>query len=324
MDSRLELRVCGFPWHGGHVDLNLYETPPEGPPLRRIVRVSARRGAGVEEVRDHLAEVLRGALADGWRVRPHGKDAVLVTPLPSSRGSFLWAGCREQGGLFAVLPLGRWSAAATLTPTWPVEVATPDGFARYRPLRTREEVMRRLRETKEFLSAETSDLQMSMYIAGLNSGAVCGALWRAFGPPHDLHDDWKSSFSYYLDVIVAPSSHDPGIDRPVTLLLEVSDWKGGPRINLYMPRRSEDDIYLESGDEILPGNLRQEVVLLFLGWLEDRRRRRALKSFERSYPGGYGGERYGVKHGVPFDHVRTLRHSRPGRRPSRARSANCR
>ncbi len=303
MDSRLALRVWGLPWYEGGIVLNLYEARIKGEPCtRHVVSIETRRGDGVEEVRDRVLAAVRGVLADRWVVRADGRDTIRVSRRAHRDATFLAAGCGKRGGPLLVLPLCSWGPSTAQTRARRAEVATPDGFARYRYLPTREDAVRRLQETKRFLST-TDNLPLIMHIARLNSGAICGALWRAFGPPHDIHDDWKQSFSFYFDVDIAPWVHEPRLAKPVTLLLEVSDWKGGPRIELSMPRQSATDIYLEAGEDVLPGPLREEVVVLFLGYVEDRRRRRALKSFERSYPPGYEEGRYGARGGIPFDHV---------------------
>jgi hypothetical protein len=183
------------------------------------------------------------------------------------------------------------------------QLVSDDGFVRYTYCPSRDYALKRLRETKEFLHAGGS-LPLRLHVARLSCGAVCGALWHYFGPPHDIHDDWKQSFSFFFDVTVTPSVRCPQLTEPVTLLLEVSDWKGGPQMELRMPRRGEGDYVLEEGNDLLPEQLRGEVLGFFLGFLEGYIATGPLQEFERRYAyGGLKGRRYGVQNGTPFDEV---------------------
>lgn len=88
------------------------------------------------------------------------------------------------------------------------QLASRDGFVCYTYHPSCDYVAKRLEETKELLRAG-GNLSLVFRVAWLSSGAVCGALWHYFGPPHDIHDDWKQFFSFYFDVTVQPSLRDP-------------------------------------------------------------------------------------------------------------------
>ena len=172
----------------------------------------------------------------------------------------------------------------------------PDGSLAYAYLPSRDHALHRLRETKPL--RETSPLPSLMRIESLSCGAVFGALWSCFGPPHDIHDDWKQSISYYFDVAVEPRAR--GLDgRPVRLLLEVSDWKGGLRVELRMPRRDSEDHVLEHGEDVLPAQVRPLPGEYLVGFARGYAETGSLLDFERTHPGGKG--RFGVRRGVPFD-----------------------
>lgn len=125
-----------------------------------------------------------------------------------------------------------------------------------------------------------------------------------FGRPHDIHDDWKQSISYYLDVHVNPAARGRSDLRPVTLLLRASDWKGSLDLQLRMARRgdrSSRDV-LEDGDDVLPAELRVAVLSFFIGYVEGFASRAPLPDFERTYAyGEVEGLKYGVRAGAPFD-----------------------
>lgn len=161
-------------------------------------------------------------------------------------------------------------------------------------------IVRRLEETKSFLSSTSFAFQLEA--AHVSCGLVFGALWSWFGPPHDIHDDYKESISYYLDTEVRPRAR--GLDRaPVRLLTAVSNWKGSVQIELRMPRRRRDDLTLEEGDDLLPRGLREEVAGFLLGFLEGYGGTGRLHDFTRPRPAAAGAprSRFGARSGKPFD-----------------------
>lgn len=92
----------------------------------------------------------------------------------------------------------------------------------------------------------------------------------------------------------------------LTLMLKVSDWKGGLQMRLQMPRRDQDDSVLEEGNDVLPEPLREEVLGYFLGFLEGYISVGPMQEFERRYAySGIAVMRYGVKDGVPFDEAKS-------------------
>jgi hypothetical protein len=94
----------------------------------------------------------------------------------------------------------------------------------------------------------------------------------------------------------------------VQLLLRVADWKGGLELELRMQLRGGPDTFdvLEDGSDVLPANLRVEVLGFFLGYVEGLASSGVpLGDFEREYAyDGLKGLRYGVRGGVPFDEAR--------------------
>lgn len=179
------------------------------------------------------------------------------------------------------------------------EIASRDGFVRFRYNPSLEHAVARLRETKEFLLTDQG-FRLALEAASLSPAAVCGALWHLFGPPQDLYDDWKMSFAYYFDVFVDPSVRRPELTTPARLLLRVADWKGAVELRLSMQRRGEGDIVLEHGEDILPIELQDQVLAFFIGYLQGYLETGPLHDFERSIPPAAGGGRYGVRDGVPF------------------------
>ena len=179
----------------------------------------------------------------------------------------------------------------------PAEIVTPDGFARYVYAGSRETARRRFYATKEFLRAG-GEVSLQLAIGSLHCGALCGALWKRFGPPHDVLDDWKQSFQFCLDVLVTPAIRDPDGGRtPVELLLDISDWKGSAQMRLRMPVHGRSTESLEDGEDLLRYEERLEVLAYFFGFCKGFIESSHLEDFDRRLPDGMP---YGVENGVPF------------------------
>lgn len=182
-------------------------------------------------------------------------------------------------------------------------IHTQDGFARFTCLASRARALQRLRATKEFLFSSEECL-LAFDTARVSNGRFFGAMLELFGRPHDVHDDWKQSISYYLDVKADPARRGRPDLKPVRLLLRVADWKGSLELQLRGPwRRGQDSRQgLEDVNDVLPADLRVQVLSFFLGYVEGVASRTPLPDFEREYAyGEVQGLRYGVNDGVPFD-----------------------
>jgi len=185
-------------------------------------------------------------------------------------------------------------------------VRSRNGFVRFACLPSRELAFERLRATKEFLFSP-QECGLAFETGKVCMGSFFGTMRELFGRPHDIHDDWKQSISYYLDVDVDPGRRGHSGPSPVQLLLRVADWKGDLELQLRMQRRGGPDSHdvLEDGSDVLPADLRVHVLTFFLGYVEGLASGAPLGDFEREYAyGELKGLRYGVRGGVPFDEAR--------------------
>jgi hypothetical protein len=192
-------------------------------------------------------------------------------------------------------------------PPSPTVVVSRDGFVKFTCLPSREHAFERLGATKAFLLS-SRECGLAFEAGKVCMGTFFGAMRKLFGRPHDIHDDWKQSISYYLDVDVDPGKRGHAGLSPVQLLLRVADWKGDLELQLRMPRRGGPDSrdLLEDGSDLLPAELRVHVLGFLLGYVEGLASSGVpLGDFEREYVyGEQKGLRYGVRGGVPFDEAR--------------------
>lgn len=191
-------------------------------------------------------------------------------------------------------------------PPPPREVRTPDGFARFTSLPSRDLAFHRLRATKPLLPSP-QERQLELETSQVDRGEFFAAVHALFGRPHDMHDDWTGSISYYLDVDVDPARHGRFDLSPVKLLLGVVEQSRSLELRLRMQRRADPDEGEAPGvgDDVLPPDLRVAVRRALLGYVQDYASRTRLPDFERAYPGfEVKRPRYGVRDGVPFDEAR--------------------
>jgi len=183
-----------------------------------------------------------------------------------------------------------------------VELESEDGILRYEYNPSREYAAKRLRETKEISLDLPQMLPIYAALSRIGNAKIVGALWNCFGPPQDIYDDWKQSYSFFFDLIIQCQLMDDQFEDSVYLLMEVCDWKGGPDIRLRMPRKDEDDWVIEDGKDLLTEQMRNYSLFYFIGFIEGYARTGPLHDFERTYPyGKYTGKKYGVRNGIPFD-----------------------
>ena len=183
-----------------------------------------------------------------------------------------------------------------------LKLESEDGILRYEYCPSREYVLKRLKETKEISSTY---FQMRSIYAELNrigKAKIVGALWNCFGPPQDIYDNWKQSYSFFFDLIIQRHLMDDRFSNAVHLFMSVWDMKGNPSIQLRMPRRDENDCVLEDGKDILTDEMRLYSLSYFIGFIKGYASSGQLHDFERTYPYGEAqGKKYGVRNGIPFD-----------------------
>ena len=158
-------------------------------------------------------------------------------------------------------------------------------------------------ETKEILSDFIQMYPIYGHLSQIGNAKIVGALWSCFGPPQDIYDDWKQSYSFYFDLTIQRQLMDNQFSNALLLLMEVCDWKGGPDIRLRMPiRGGKQDEILEDGKDILTDEMRLYSLAYFVGFIKASAESGPLHDFERTYPyGEYQYKEYGVKNGIPFD-----------------------
>lgn len=182
-----------------------------------------------------------------------------------------------------------------------VKLESEDGILRYEYEPSREYAAKRLRETKEISIGFIQKITAFRAISAIGNSKIVGALWSCFGPPQDIYDDWKQSYSFFFDLIVQRQLMDEQFNDSARLFMEVCDWKGSPDIRLRMPRRDEDDWVIEDGKDILTEQMRNYSLFYFIGFIEGYASSGPLHDFERTYPyGEYKGKTYGVRNGIPF------------------------
>lgn len=178
-----------------------------------------------------------------------------------------------------------------------VRLRSEDGFVSWDTTSDRRWALRRLSATKELLRSPDPGGPGS----DLHAGLVFGAMRGVFGHPHDVHDDLDSSSSWVLRLDVEPARLGRS-EAPARLVLYLRDWRGAVRTELRMPRRGPRDRRLETGDDLLPGDLRELAVRWLVDYLEDHAAITRLPDFQRAYPlGDEVAYTYGVRDGVPFD-----------------------
>lgn len=188
-----------------------------------------------------------------------------------------------------------------------VKLESEDGLLCYKYCPSREYAGKRLRETKEILSGYFQMYPIYSELYKIGNATIVGALWSCFGPPQDIYDDWKQSYSFFFDLIIQRQLMDDRFSDEAHLFMAVWDWKGGPSIELRMPRRDENDCVLEDGKDILTDEMRLYSLSYFIGFIEGYASSGRLHDFERTYPYGEAqGKKYGVRNGVPFDESLSL------------------
>ncbi len=207
----------------------------------------------------------------------------------SKVNDYITKGCLLLDGLLP-LPLGK-------------ALGSEDGLLQYEYCPSREYAAKRLRETKEILSDFMQMYPIYAHLSQTGNSKIVGALWDCFGPPQDIYDDWKQSYSFYFDLTIQRQLMDDRFSDALLLLIEVCDWKGGPDIRLRMPiRGGKQDEILEDGKDILTDEMRLYSLAYFLGFIKGYAKSGRLHDFERRYPyGEYQGKKYGVRNGIPFD-----------------------
>ncbi len=136
----------------------------------------------------------------------------------------------------------------------------------------------------------------------IGNATIVGTLWNCFGPPQDIYDDWKQSYSFFFDLIIRRQLIDARFNDEAHLFMSVWDWKGGPSIQLRMPKRNERDYVLEDGKDILTDEMQLYSLAYFVGFIKGYAESGRLHDFERTCPYGEAqGKKYGVRNGIPFD-----------------------
>jgi len=102
----------------------------------------------------------------------------------------------------------------------------------------------------------------------IGNARIVGTLWNCFGPPQDIYDDWKQSYSFFFDLIIQRQLMDERFNDEAHLFMAVWDWKGSPSIELRMPRRDEGDYVLEDGKDILTDEMRLYCLSYFIGFIK--------------------------------------------------------
>ncbi len=199
------------------------------------------------------------------------------------------------------LPSGK--VFASLSDAFGLRFESEDGFLRYEYCPSREYTAKRLRETKEILSDFIQMYPIYGHLSQIGNAKIVGALWSCFGPPQDIYDDWKQSYSFYFDLTIQRQLMDDRFSNALLLLMEVCDWKGGPDIRLRMPIRGDkQEEILEDGKDILTDEMRFYSLSYFIGFIKGYAESGLLHDFERTYPyGEYQYKEYGVRNGIPFD-----------------------
>jgi len=205
--------------------------------------------------------------------------------------------------LTELLTKGRQKLDASFSLLSGKALESEDGILRYEYCPSREYAAKRLRETKEILSDFIQMYPIYGHLSQIGNAKIVGALWSCFGPPQDIYDDWKQSYSFYFDLTIQHQLMDNQFSDSVLLLMEVCDWKGGPDIRLRMPiRGGKQEEMLEDGKDILTDEMRLYSLANFVGFIKGYAESGRLHDFERRYPyGEYQGKKYGVRNGIPFD-----------------------
>ena len=206
------------------------------------------------------------------------------------------------------LPSGKVFAsliASFLATAFGLRFESEDGFLRYEYRPSREYTAKRLRETKEILSNFIQMYPIYGHLSQIGNAKIVGALWSCFGPPQDIYDDWKQSYSFYFDLTIQRQLMDNQFSNAILLLMEVCDWKGGPDIRLRMPiRGGKQEEILEDGKDLLTDEMRLYSIALglsslrietyFVGFIKGYAESGPLHDFERTYPyGEYQYKEYG-------------------------------